>query len=163
MKKAKAKSKAAPKKAAKKSSSKIKEQVDLEEVRKDISNIVGTEAAVMVKAVVEQAKLGQLAPVKYLLEAAGVYPASAESGEGKPEQDSLARTLLRRLGLPEYPVVPEEEEAPVLLRKKAEPEKGETAEQQSGNEQESGAENSTAANVEQVDAADMGEANDHVE
>ena len=117
MKKAKAKSAAAPKKAAKKSSprAKSKKDVDLAEVRKDIANIVGTEAAELVRKLVDEGHKGQLAPVKYLLETAGIFPASVE-GENTPEQDSLARTLLRRMGLPEDPIAPVEEEAPVLRK-----------------------------------------------
>ena len=158
MKKAKAKgkeNKAATKKGAKKSSPKVKEQVDLDVVRKDISNIVGAEATLLVRAVMDEAMKGQLAPVKYLLEAAGVFPASAESGEGKMEDDSLAKTLLRRMGLPEDPVAPVEEEQPVL-RKKAEAADSE-------NDPSAGVSSASAGSGEESGAVAVKDGNDAVE
>jgi hypothetical protein len=91
------------------SSSSDKRPVDLAEVRKDIANIVGSSAADLVRAVVVTGKTGQLAPVKYLFEVTGLYPAS-ESSETKPDQESLAHTLMRGLKLPESPVVSEDDE-----------------------------------------------------
>ena len=91
------------------SSSSDKRTIDLAEVRKDIANIVGSSAADLVRAVVETGKTGQLAPVKYLFEAIGLYPAS-ESSETKPDQESLAHTLMRTLKLPESPVADEDDE-----------------------------------------------------
>jgi hypothetical protein len=162
MKKAKAKSTGAAKKAAKKnfSRTKSKKEVDLVEVRKDIANIVGTKATKMVRAVIRQGQAGQLAPVKYLLEAAGVFPAAPESDEGKLEQDSLARTLLRRMGLPEDPVVPAEEEAQPVLRKKAEQP---VVAPDSGNEQNSELSAADGVNGEQAGAAQGSEGSDTVE
>jgi hypothetical protein len=78
-------------------------------VRKDIANIVGSSAADLARAVVETGRTGQLAPVKYLFEVTGLYPAS-ESSETKPDQESLAHTLMRNLKLPESPVVDEDDE-----------------------------------------------------
>jgi hypothetical protein len=115
MKKPKAKSKTAAAKGAKKSSRKDKNAVDLVEVRKDITNIVGAGASEMTKAMVDEALKGELAPVRYLFEVAGLYPAAGDAAV-KPEEDSLARTLLRRLGLPEDPViVPEDERVRVNI------------------------------------------------
>jgi hypothetical protein len=84
--------------------------IDLAEVRKDISNIVGLRAAELAKAVLEEGKKGQLAPVKYLFEVSGLYPAS-ESSETKPDEESLAHTLMRKLNLPELPIESEDDEA----------------------------------------------------
>jgi hypothetical protein len=100
MKKSKSKSKAVIRATSKKNS-KTAKPVDLVEVRKDMTNIIGSEATKLAQAVVEEARKGQLAPVKYLFEVAGLYPVSAEAGSAKPEENSLARTLLDRLGLPE--------------------------------------------------------------
>ena len=100
--------------AKKRTSRKSKKPVDLVEVRKDITNIVGTEATELTRAVVEEGRKGQLAPVKYLFEVAGLYPA-AEGDIAKPEGESLAKTLLHRLGLPEETVVRQEEEPPLKL------------------------------------------------
>jgi hypothetical protein len=83
--------------------------VDLAEVRRNISNIVGSSAAAMASAVVEAGKTGQLAPVKYLFEVSGLYPASESSGSGA-DQEVLARTLMRGLNLPETLVVSEDGE-----------------------------------------------------
>jgi hypothetical protein len=51
---------------------------------------------------------GQLAPVKYLFEATGLYPAT-EISETKPDKESLAHTLMRNLKLPESPIVNEDD------------------------------------------------------
>lgn len=83
--------------------------IDLAEVRKDISNIVGSRAAELANAVLEEGKKGQLAPVKYLFEVSGLYPAS-ESSEAKPDEESLAHTLMRKLNLPELPIESEDDE-----------------------------------------------------
>ena len=47
---------------------------------------------------------GQYQAIKYLFEMIGLYPAAP--ADDSPLQDSLARTLLRQLGLPE-PLNPE--------------------------------------------------------
>ena len=52
---------------------------------------------------------GQLAPVKYLFEATGLYPAT-EISETKPDKESLAHTLMRGLKLPVSPIVNEDDE-----------------------------------------------------
>lgn len=112
-KKAAGKSKDKASKPAKRNgSSKAKKPVDLVEVRKDITNIVGSEATQLARAVVEEGRKGQLAPVKYLFEVAGLYPV-AEGNLAKPEGESLAKTLLDRLGLPTDPVIRQEEEVSV--------------------------------------------------
>lgn len=115
MKRASGKTKSKTSKAAKKKSpGKSKKQVDLVEVRKDIANIVTGAAGDMTKAVVEEGRKGQLAPVKYLFEVAGLYPA-LEGSQAKPEGESLARTLLHRLGLPLEPMIKQEDEPPMKL------------------------------------------------
>ncbi len=119
MKKALAKSKGRTSKPAKKKRSpKSKKPVDLAEVRKQISDIVGGEAAALALAVVEEARKGQLAPVKYLFEAIGLYPAP-EGSQPRPEDASLAKTLLHRLGLPEDLVVRREDDLPLQLNLRA--------------------------------------------
>ena len=91
------------------SSSTDKQAVDLAEVRKEISSIVGTNAAALTRAVMGEGLKGQLAPVKYLFEATGLYPAT-ECSEIKPDKESLAHTLMRNLKLPESPIVNEDDE-----------------------------------------------------
>jgi len=75
--------------------------VDLEEIRRKIANLVGAEAAPMVESAIEEAHKGHFGAMKYLFEIVGLYPAGeAETGQS---ENSLARTLLHRLGLPEEP------------------------------------------------------------
>jgi hypothetical protein len=110
------------------SSSTDKQPIDLAEVRKDISNIVGSHAADLARAVMESGKTGQLAPVKYLFEVTGLYPAM-ECSETKPDKESLAHTLMRNLKLPESPIVNEDdneddEDADSLSPNSAVPETG---------------------------------------
>jgi hypothetical protein len=134
MKKAAAKSKSKSNKPAKKRNSrKSKKPADLVEVRKGIADIVTGAAGDLTKAVVEEGRKGQLAPVKYLFEVAGLYPA-AEGTQAKPEGESLARTLLHRLGLPEDPVIQPEEEPPMRLSLPG----GKPANGDTGDEEESG-------------------------
>jgi hypothetical protein len=111
MKKAKSKKEAAPKKTAEKSSGsgKDKKPATLAEARQGITDLVRSESKGMAKAVLAEGKKGQLAPVKYLFEVSGLYPA-AEGTEAKPEQNSLANFLLNKLGIPVVPVVVDEDE-----------------------------------------------------
>jgi hypothetical protein len=96
------KSKETTKKPAKKDVPEKKEQVDIVKVRESIANLVGASAELIATRVIEVAKSGQLAPAKYLFEMAGLYPATEETA-AKPQGDSLAHTLLRRMGLPTEP------------------------------------------------------------
>ncbi len=80
------------------------------EVRKDISRMVESEAATMVQAAIDEGNKGQLAPMKYLFEVANIFPAATDGSEASTEEDSLARTLLRRMDIPEEPVVRQDED-----------------------------------------------------
>ena len=111
--KKKAKSKAAAKKTAKKKSlSKGKKELNPADVRKDISKMVKSEAATMAQAVIDEGKKGQLAPVKYLLELAKIFPEATDGSQATVDEDCLAKTLLRRLDLPEEPIARDEEDEP---------------------------------------------------
>jgi hypothetical protein len=112
MTKKKAKSKTVAKKIAKKKGkAKTKEQeAHPAEVRKKVSRLVQGAASKMAQAVIDDAKKGQLASVKYLFEMTGVFPATSESKEGTPEEDSLAKTLLTRLNIPLEPIKHDEDE-----------------------------------------------------
>jgi hypothetical protein len=96
-----------------------KKRLDPAEVRKDIAQMVDWEAAVMVQAVIDEGKKGQLATVKYLLEMAQIYPASTDGSQASAEEDSLAKTLLHRLNLPEEPIGRDEEDEPDSVEKPA--------------------------------------------
>ena len=111
--KKKAKSKTTTKKAAKKKGSpKSKKELHPAEVRNDIAILVEAEATNMVQAVIDEGKKGQLAPTKYLLEMAAIYPSTTDQNQVTTEEESLAKTLLRRLNLPEEPIKHDEDEGP---------------------------------------------------
>ena len=88
-----------------------KEGKDVVEVRESINELVKESAEAIAIAVIEVAKSGQLAPAKYLFEAAGIYPVMEQTAM-RPIETSLAHTLLTRMGLPLEPVICDED--PVL-------------------------------------------------
>ena len=109
----KTKSKASAKKAAKKSKpEKRKKEFNPADVRRDIAQMVDSQAARMTQAVIDEGMKGQLATVKYLFEVAEIYPASTDGSYATREEESLAQTLLRRLDLPDDPVGRDEEDEP---------------------------------------------------
>src|SRR5207249_6837694 len=98
-----------PKKGAEIASKEHPEPPALERLREEIKSRVGNEAQNIVKSLIEEARKGNCAPAKYLFEMVGLYPAAVqEQQQENPEEDSLARTLLRRLGLPEEPILESE-------------------------------------------------------
>ena len=110
---------AAKKTGTRKNAKKGKKRLDPAEVRKDMAQMVEWEAAVMMQAVIDEGKKGQLATVKYLFEMAEIYPASTDGSHASAEEDSLAKTLLHRLNLPEEPIAREEEDEPESTSKPA--------------------------------------------
>jgi hypothetical protein len=74
---------------------------DLAEIRRKITNRVGAEAATMVESTIEEVHKGHFAAMKYLFEMISLFPGAGV--EERPEESSLAKVLLRRLGLPEDP------------------------------------------------------------
>ncbi len=81
----------------------MKVPVDFVEARKSIATLVRMSVNEIVVQFIELAKGGEVGPAKYLFEVCGLYPATAETS-AKPE-NSLAYSLLKRLGLPTDPVV----------------------------------------------------------
>jgi hypothetical protein len=81
----------APKKALK--------QVDLGGVRDQITKMVGNRATEMVETTINEVDKGHYLAMKYLFEMVGLFPAT--SPEAPLQEDSLAKTLLRRLQFPE--------------------------------------------------------------
>jgi hypothetical protein len=75
---------------------------DFAALRQQIRNRVGQEALGMVEATIDAVNNGQYAALKYLFEAVGLFPSDVQSET--QQQDTLAPTLLRALGLPEVPV-----------------------------------------------------------
>jgi len=90
-----------------------KKPVDMVQARENVSDLVRESAAAIANGVIAVAKSGQLASAKYLFEAVGLYPATGQTLE-KPEEDSLAHTLLRRMGLPVEPVVTDDDDVPMV-------------------------------------------------
>src|SRR5438445_8777647 len=94
-----------PKKGAEIASKEHPEPPALERLREEIKSRVGNEAQNIVKSLIEEARKGNCAPAKYLFEMVGLYPAAVqEQQQENPEEDSLARTLLQRLGLTQEPI-----------------------------------------------------------
>ena len=72
---------------------------DVTELRRQIESLVTRKAVTMVETAIGEADKGHFAAMKYLFEMIGLYPGPSEA---EPQgEDSLARTLLRRLGMPE--------------------------------------------------------------
>jgi hypothetical protein len=81
----------------------LKKSPDLAEVRQQITDLVGSGAVGMVEATMEEVGKGHYLGMKFLFEMIGLYPAT--STDDAPVQDSLAATLLRRLGLAEESIL----------------------------------------------------------
>lgn len=72
---------------------------DLAAIRRQIAGIVGNGAVKMVETTMAEVGKGHYLGMKYLFEMIGLYPSAATDDVSM--QESLAATLLRRLGLPE--------------------------------------------------------------
>lgn len=94
----------AARKPVRRKRSRPKKKVDAAKVREDLVGMVKSAAKSITAAVVEQAQQGELAPAKYLLELAGVFPTTNEGEHATEEEDCLAKTLLDRLNIPRTPV-----------------------------------------------------------
>ncbi len=111
--KKKAKGKTTTKKTAKrKNAGRGKKELNPAEVRKNIAILVKSEAEEMAEAVIGEGKKGQLATVKYLFEVAEIFPEATDGSQASADEECLAKTLLRRLDIPDEPVARDEEDAP---------------------------------------------------
>jgi hypothetical protein len=79
--------------------------VDIANIRDQIKQAVGGRAVEVANAAMDGVKNGHYLPMKYLFEVIGIFPASAVAES--PEDDSLAKILLRKLGLDPELVRPE--------------------------------------------------------
>jgi hypothetical protein len=77
----------------------VLKQVDLGAVREQITKLVGNRAVGMVKTTMDEVEKGHYLAMKYLFEMIGLCPTPL-AGDA-PQDDTLARTLLRRLQLPD--------------------------------------------------------------
>jgi len=106
--------KSSAKKTAKRRTS--KKQLDATKVRQEIAGIVKSGAKDITEAVMDQAMHGELGPAKYLFEMAGVYPPSTDGDvSSTKEEESLAKTLLDRLNIPDHPVVADQEDEEFMV------------------------------------------------
>ena len=72
---------------------------DLTTLRCEITDLVARNAMEMVQRAIDAVhEEGQYQAMKYLFEMIGIYPAGTQ--QESPAQDSLARLLLEKLGLP---------------------------------------------------------------
>jgi hypothetical protein len=78
----------------------VKASTDLASLRCEITGLVARNAVGMVQQAIDAVREeGQYQAIKYLFEMIGLYPAAAQ--DESHGQDSLARSLLERLGLPQ--------------------------------------------------------------
>ena len=82
---------------------KSRQTTDLAAIRQQITDLVRDQAVPMVKITISEVDKGHYSATKYLFEMIGLYPAATQ--EETEDEDSLARTLFRRLGLPEEPML----------------------------------------------------------
>jgi hypothetical protein len=75
--------------------------MDLADIRRQITDLVGNGAVGMVETTMEEVGKGHYLGMKYLFEMIGLYPAT--SADDAAVEDSMAATLLRWLGIPEVP------------------------------------------------------------
>jgi len=138
--KAKGKSGTAAKTTGKnKSSKKSKNELNPAEVRKNIAQMVDEQATAMAQAVIDEGKKGQLATVKYLFEVAKIFPEATDGSQTSADEECLAKTLMRRLDMPDEPIARDDEDAPAQTAPAAE-KKAEAAIGDEGEEENSGAE-----------------------
>jgi hypothetical protein len=83
---------------------------DMRDVRRKVKNVICEKASQIAKAVAEDvANKAQVQSMKMLFEVIGLFPESAEEKRAAGDDQALAKVLLERLGLPDDPVVNEEE------------------------------------------------------
>lgn len=71
--------------------------IDIGRIRDQIKEAVGSRAVDLANTAMDGVENGHYLPMKYLFEVIGLYPASVVADS--PEDDSLAKILLRKLGL----------------------------------------------------------------
>ena len=73
--------------------------VDMEKVRGEISQLVGSSALKMVQSTIEHVHDGKYAAMKLLFQIAGLYPAPKKQEDDS--EDTMSKLLFDRLGLSE--------------------------------------------------------------
>lgn len=72
--------------------------LDVVRLREEIDRLVRAHAIEMVEKTIDDVHQGRYLAMRFLFEMTGIYPAPAAE-QGAPEGDTLAQTLLERLGL----------------------------------------------------------------
>jgi hypothetical protein len=92
-----------------------KKDVDLQEVRKKVRNVVAASAEKLARAVVNEAmKKAQAQQMKALFEMIGLFGAEAVPDAPREDDQALAKVLLDRFNLPDVSEEPEER-APLVI------------------------------------------------
>ena len=91
-----------PRDSPKESAEQTPKPVDAAQARENVASLVRASATEIASGVLTGAKAGQLASAKYLFEMAGLFPAKEAAASTLPE-DTLSRTLLKRMGQPTEP------------------------------------------------------------
>jgi len=87
------------KKGGSKPDSKARAPEEIQRVRNRVRNLIVDSSEEMANRVVQSVNEGgQVAALKYLWEVSGLFPDGAEAES--PEEESLAKMLMERLGLP---------------------------------------------------------------
>lgn len=89
----------------------LKKEIDVVEVRKEVSQIVKSQAAELTQAVVAEGKKGQVPPVRYLFEMANIFPVQENAEQATEEEDCFAKILLSRMDAPAKPEKQEDDDA----------------------------------------------------
>lgn len=78
-----------------------KKELNPQQTWKDVALLVESSATALAGAVINEGKKGQVTPVKFLFEMAKIRPPETDVDQKKiEEEESLARTLMNRLGIP---------------------------------------------------------------
>ena len=72
--------------------------LDVVRLREEIDRLVRAHAIEMVEKTIDDVNQGRYLAMRFLFEMTGIYPAPVAE-QGAPEGDTLAQTLLERLGL----------------------------------------------------------------
>lgn len=85
-------------------------QMDAAQVHAQIAGIVKGSATKIAQALIDRALNGDAPAAKYLFEFARIFPAADDTNADAKEEDSLAKTLMHRLNLPEEPIKLDDDE-----------------------------------------------------
>jgi hypothetical protein len=79
---------------------KKEKEMDVVEVRKQVTEVVQSQATELTQAVVKEGMKGQVSPVRYLFEMANIFPIQENAEKPTEEEDSFAKILLSRMEAP---------------------------------------------------------------